>query len=248
MKTENKWVPVLRFGALFAALLALCVTWIVLDDLFFLRKMPKQSVEIPDFRGSSVESLATDAWMDVKIEYRYDQGTPSGVILTQSPAAGSRRLLTAEHPRCEILLTVSLGEETVTIPNLSGANAREAEGRLREMGLRVRRTARRSAYPEGTVISITPRVGSVVPIGTETVLEISAGMPSETVTVPDLTGVSRQDALVRLWLAGLSVETVEEIDSELPAGCVARQSLPAGTRVVKGTKLRLFVSREIYDE
>ncbi len=248
MKTENKRIPVLRFGALFAALLALCVTWIVFDDLFSMRKTPTETVEIPDFRGILIENAATDAWMDVKIEYRYDPNAPSGVILMQSPMAGSRRRLTAEHPTCEILLTVSLGEETVTVPNLAGADARLAEGRLREVGLKVRRRLRHSAYPEGSVISLTPHAGSVVPIGTEILLEISAGMPAETATVPDLIGLSRQDALVRLWLAGLSAETVDQIDSELPVGTVVRQSLPAGTRVAMGTKIRLFVSRANYGE
>ena len=73
-------------------------------------------------------------------------------------------------------------------------------------------------------------------------LSVSAGTPNKTVEVPNLVGLSRSDALVKLWLAELSVAEVTEEPSLLPVGSVIRQSHVAGTLVSAGTPVTLVVS------
>ena len=65
-----------------------------------------------------------------------------------------------------------------------------------------------------------------------------------TVTVPDVRGLSRSEALMQLWLAQLSVLDVIEEDSVEEPGVVIRQNYLPGTVVMAGTKLTLYVSRE----
>ena len=75
-------------------------------------------------------------------------------------------------------------------------------------------------------------------------LTVSAGEPAVTVTVPNVVGLTRADALIRLWLCQLSVGSViEEISAE-EAGSVIRQSHQPGTVVMSGTKITLYVSME----
>lgn len=248
MQKIKKCRPVLCFCALFAALLALSVIWIVVDDLFSPLGERSVSVEIPNFCGEPLTNLSYEGWMDRKIEYRYDPNTPPGVVLSQSPRAGSRRKLTAKRPTCLLTLTVSLGEETVILPDLAGTDAREAEGRLRELGFVVKISKRRGGYPDGRVIEIAPRAGTVLPRGAEVELTVSAGTPTPVTTVPDLKGLLRSEALVKLWLSQLTVAEVVEVESDLPSGSVVGQSLVPGTRVAASTKMTIYVSRARYDK
>lgn len=233
-----------RWGAVIALCLLLAVSWIVFDGLFQPRGIASRSVEIPHYRGANLNGLTFEDWLEVEVEYRHDANAPAGEILSQAPTGGSRRKLTAANPRCKLTLTVSLGEETVTLPDLIGRDAREAESRLREMGLRV--TVRRveGAYPEGTVFDMEPRVGTLLPIGTEITLTVSAGLPHKSVRVPELLGLTRSEALVQLWLSGLTVGQVVETAPAALEGRVVRQSHRAGTLVVSGTEITLYIGAE----
>ena len=61
--------------------------------------------------------------------------------------------------------------------------------------------------------------------------------------MPDLIGRQRAEALVELWMVGLSVEETIEEGSFLPEGEVVRQSPPPGTLLPMGSGVRLYVSR-----
>ena len=226
-----------------AALLAVCSVWIVVDDLFAPFESVSVSVEIPDFCGAKEEALTFSDWMAIEKEYRYDAGTDAGVVLTQSPPAGSRRKLSVKNPQCKIRLTVSLGEEYARVPELIGKDFRKAEALLRGLGFSVEMEKSEGTYPAGTVFAVSPREGSEVPVGSRIRLSVCAGLPGKSVTVPDLRGLSRSDALVQVWLAQLAVGDVIEVPSFEAEGTVVRQSHQPGTLVTAGTKLTLYVSR-----
>ncbi|MBQ8214057.1 MAG: PASTA domain-containing protein [Clostridia bacterium] len=247
MENMRKRLRFWRWTALLSVLLTLSVGWIVFDDLFSPFGEISVSVEIPDLCGLVTEEAVYPDWADVELEYRYDADTPSGVILSQSPRAGTFRKLSSQSPRLTLSLVVSLGEETVTLPELSGFDARESSARLREMGLLVETVTATGAYPAGTVYAMEPRAGTVVPVGTKVILSVSAGPEQKSVKVPDLIGLSRSDALVKLWTAELMAGDVIEEASSLPPGTVIRQSHQPATLVPAGTKITLFVSREIGD-
>lgn len=229
-------------GVCLSFCLLLAVLWIVADDLLVLRGVRSTSVEIPDWRGRTVDGITPAGWMEIELEYRHDSSAPAGVILRQEPEGGSRRLLSAARPQCKIRLVVSAGTETVTLPDVMGLDGRVAENQLRGIGLSVRVERIESAYPEGTVFDMMPRAGELMPIGGEVALSVSAGMPRESVRVPDLVGKTRGDALIDLWLAGLSVgEVVEENPQVGSNGRVVRQSHRAGTLVLSGTPITLYI-------
>lgn len=229
-------------GALLSFCLCLAVSWIVFDGLFLPRGVDSLSVEIPDWCGMALERIVPADWMELETEYRYDSRTPAGVILAQSPDGGSRRRISSARPQCRITLTVSAGAQTVTLPDVVGLDGRTAESRLRELGLTVRVQRIESAYPEGTAFDMTPRAGATLPIGGEVTLSVSAGIPRESVRVPDLVGMTRSEALVQLWLAKLSVgEVVEEAPHDGSEARVVRQSHRAGTLVLAGTPITVYV-------
>lgn len=234
-----------RVGLLLLSfLLFISAVWVVFDELFEPLDGSIRTYTVPNFEGQREEELHAEPWLEVETEYRYDADTPEGVVLSQTPSGGSLRKISADRPTCKVRLTVSLGTQTVTLPNVVGEDVRVAESTLRSEGFIVKTEISTGAHPEGAVYDMKPNGGQVLPIGSQITLYASAGMPAVTVEVPDLRGLTRGEALIKLWLSQLSVAEVLEEDSDGEAGIVIRQNYQPGTVVMAGTKLTLTVSRE----
>ena len=232
-------------GLLFSFLLLLAVSFTVFDFLFSPLAQEGQVVQIPDYRGQQQDKLSLPLWMNTTVEYRYDSDAEVGTVLFQSPVGGSRRKLTQEYPSCNVTLYVSLGQQYAALPNVIGNDVRVASARLRSLGFSVATQFRQSPYEEGRVLSMSPPFGDLLPVGQQITLTVSAGTPQEIVTVPELVGQSRTDALMLLWVSRLNVyEVIEETAPASMSGQVLRQSHQAGTKVRAGTKITLYVAKQ----
>ena len=232
-----------RRAAAVAAVLILAVGWITIDILLKPREKEPTTVEIPNFCGIDVGNIKTDEWLDVDIEYRYDENTPAGIVFAQTPTAGSRRRLTEGEP-CRVMVVVSLGRESILLPQMVGRDVYEVATELRNQGLVVNTVMQSSPREAGRVLGSEPRAGESVPKGATVTLTVSQGEKQKTVQVPNLCGLTRADALIRLWLCQLGVAEVIEVPSSAPEGTVFRQSHAAGTVVLPGTKITIYVSQE----
>ena len=240
LKDVRTW----RRSALVAFALLLALGWITVDILFKPREKEPTTVTVPNLCGISVNDIQTEAWFDVDIEYRYDENTPVGVVFAQTPTGGSRRRLATDGEPCKITLMVSLGRESILLPPMSGRDVYEVANELRNLGLVVNTVMQSSPREVGRVLSSEPRAGESVPKGTTVTLTVSRGEEQKTVRVPQLCGLSRADALIRLWLCQLNVGEVVEVPSNAPLGTVFRQSHAEGTVVLPGTKITIYVSKE----
>ena len=233
-----------RRAALVALVLLLAVGWITVDILFRPREKEPMTVEIPNLCGMHIEAIQADEWLDVNIEYRYDENTPTGVIFAQMPTAGSRRKLANETETYQVTVVVSLGRESILLPQIAGRDVYEVATELRNLGLVVNTVMQSSPRESGRVLESEPRAGESVPRGTTVTLTVSQGEKQKTVSVPNLCGFSRADALIRLWLCQLNVGEVVDVPSDAPAGTVFQQSHTEGTVVLPGTKITIYVSQE----
>ena len=160
---------------LFANLLSFALSFVVLDSLFGIAGPRGERVTVPDFCGTTEETLAADDRFAVTAEYRYDE-SPAGTILSQEPPAGSIRKIGEDQARCQMRVVVSMGPEKVTLPDLVGQNASVAAAELRRMGLVVNtRQDDASASAAGVVTATNPPAGSVVQVGTTVCLSVSPG-------------------------------------------------------------------------
>ena len=232
-----------RRAAAIAAVLLLAVGWITVDILIRPREQTPPTVEIPDFCGLDVGDIAVEEWLLVNIEHQYDEDTPAGEIFAQTPVGGSRRRLT-EGKECQVTVVVSLGKESILLPHMAGRDVYEVATELRNLGLVVNTVMQSSPREVGRVLSAEPKAGESVPKGATVTLTVSCGETQQTVTVPNLCGLSRADALIRLWLCRLNVGEVVEAFSNAPKGTVFRQSHTAGTVVLPGTKITIYISQE----
>jgi len=96
--------------------------------------------------------------------------------------------------------------------------------------------------PEGNVISQSPLPAQVVNKGTSVNITVSTG-PCP-ITVPNLVGMTEQDARTKILISGLTLGTVkEEYSDTVPKGSVISQSPEAGSKVPKDTPVNLVISK-----
>ena len=153
-----------RRSALVALVLLFAVGWITVDMLFHPFEKAPTTVEIPDFCGLNINNLQAPEWLDVDIEYHYDENTPAGVVFRQTPTGGSRRRLAEDKP-CQVSLAVSLGRESISLPSMIGRDVYEVATELRNLGLVVHTVMRSSPRAVGSVLASEPRAGESVPRG-----------------------------------------------------------------------------------
>ena len=225
----------------FALLFFFAITFTVADSMFGFLQSDGIYVTVPDFCGQMESLLEVPQWATTETTYQYSDQTPAGVVMSQAPLGGSQLKIKDGNHRT-LSLTVSLGTEEKTIPDVLGQDVRVASATLRDHGFSVK-TIYTSAGVADRVIAISPDVGTALPVGSEITITVSKGEPLQTVTVPDLTGVSRSQALMELFRHGLGIGSVTEEYSDAPNDTVIRQSPSAGSLVAPNTKINLTVSQ-----
>ena len=167
---------------LFANLLAFLTCFVALDSLFGVVSVRGERITVPDFCGMTEEELSADDRFAVTAEYRYDE-SPAGTILSQEPPAGSIRKIGEDQTKCALRVVVSMGQKTVTVPDLIGQNAKVAAAELRQLGLLVEEiTDRRFSaldYAVGEVLAPSPPAGSVLQVGERVELTVWEGFSED---------------------------------------------------------------------
>jgi beta-lactam-binding protein with PASTA domain len=156
---------------------------------------------------------------------------PRGTVFAEQPRAGTQ--VTRESA---VTLFVS-AVRTVRVPSVVGTKSAVAARRLRALGLASTATTVTSRTAAGMVISQSPAAGTQVGKGSTIALKISRGLA----TVPDVVGSKRAAAEGTLRAAGL-VPSVFTVPAAQARGTVTAQRPQAGTRVPKGSKVRINVS------
>ena len=160
----------------------------------------------------------------------------AGTVFAQEPAAG----VSAEEGST-VVLRVSAGAPPVVVPSVVGRNLGDAVPELQGLGLTVDvRAVESRTTPEGEVISQNPGADEEVPVGTEVVLEASSGPPA--VPVPEVEGLTSNEAGVVLGRADFEVAFQDEPSDEVEAGRVIRTNPAQGTNVEEGETVTVIVS------
>jgi len=166
-----------------------------------------------------------------QITEEYSSSIPAGHVISVDPAPG-----TVVRPGTEVTLVISRGEPPIEVPNVVGDRIEDAEEELRELGLRIEIIEQESEeVREGRVISQSPEPHTGVGPGTVVTLTVSTGPPQ--VEVPDVEGMTVDEARALLESHGLRVEVYD-----IPTGDdrVFDQSPEGGTRVDRGSVITLW--------
>ncbi|MDG3012893.1 Stk1 family PASTA domain-containing Ser/Thr kinase [Rhodococcus sp. D2-41] len=130
--------------------------------------------------------------------------------------------------------------DKVTVPDVSNKTSEAAQAQLQAMGLQVAKQSRPDAtVPADTVISTSPTAGTGIDKNGTVTLNVSSG--PQQVQVPQLTGMSQQDATNALQKLGLTVDpdighansTADQLDK------VVGQNPSAGSNVAQNGQVTL---------
>ncbi len=132
---------------------------------------------------------------------------------------------------------------TVEVPDVVGLPVNEARKALEDAGLQVDTHEEPSPdVPRDSVIRTNPAAGSTLQEGASVQLTVSSG--KEVTDVPDLTGMTLQQASTALQGSGLALnsQATEEESDAVPEGQILRQNPAAGTQISKGSQVSVTVS------
>lgn len=196
---------------------------------------------VPDVQGllgdAARVKVETEGLRLVVKETRYHGQFPSGTVLSQLPAPGTR-LKRGD----EVAVVLSMGKQTVQVPNLAGMDREQATQALEALSLTPRWKEQHSeTVPAGQVVSSEPPSGTAVDLKGQVTVIISKGMPM--VTVPDVLGRTEKDARDLLEHAGLTLTLGKGKSSATVAKDKTLEQKPTkGARVAKGSAVQVVLS------
>ncbi|SEL22383.1 serine/threonine protein kinase [Nonomuraea pusilla] len=131
----------------------------------------------------------------------------------------------------------------VIVPDLVGKDMALAEQSAARLGFKVRKAEGRydEKVPAGLVLSMEPVAKTEVEKGTQITLVPSLG--AKRIVVPNVAGMSQNDARLAIAAAGLTVGAVKRLpDEQVERDKVIRTSPQVGEKVKEGAKVGIYVS------
>ena len=242
-KKHTIFLPVL-FGITVAfALACLALCWAILNDSSTLMS-EKSDVVLADYSGMTQDEVnaqpqVSSGQITVNWEQSYSNDYAAGYVYKQSPVAG-RTVREGQS----VTLTVSLGIQSVTVPDVTNYLQADAEQQLKNLGVSVLVTqAVEPTVASGSVIRTDPAAGSQVAAGSTVVVYVSRPQVSTTAKVPSLVGLSSvNDARTLLVQNKLGLGSTTEQYSDKPAGTIIAQNPAAGSTVKVNSRVSVTVS------
>ena len=231
---------------------ALVLTIIVLGFVFVPRlfKSTGEEISCPNFVGISKEEIEeNDKYKDFNISWDYtaSEKYDRGIVCEQSITKGKKIKAGAK-----ITLMVSLGQSTVTVPDVYGKSESYAVSELKAKGLNaVVKEMADDDVEKGLVVKTDPARTTVVAESTEVIVYISSGKETKMIEIPSVIGLTSAQAKSDLEKAGfvVSVQNRDLKADEKPflEGTVVSQS-PASSsnKVAEGTTVTIYVSTGMY--
>lgn len=199
------------------------------------------SVEVPDVVGMSqadARSAIQDAGLRVGSTSTEDSASvEEDHVISTDPAVGD-----PIKAGSDVNLVLSTGE--FTTPDLTGMSEDEAIAALTDAGLNSSARSEESAREEpGDVFRQDPAAGSSISQGSTVTFWVAEEPEVETTTVPDVSGLSQQDAQEMLSQdANLNSTVTTEASDSVPAGQVIRTDPAAGSNAEVGDTITIVVS------
>lgn len=199
---------------------------------------------LENFVGFSYDELKDNSAYDYEFvaEYEKTDETEPGIIISQSPEAGSKVTVGSK-----VTLVVAASNKDISMPNVYGLSLEMAEQTLKQSGLSIFKTMKvnSESVEEGKVVYTDPKANTVVSGDQEIKIYISEGPSTttiETIKIPDVTGLSQSGARTFLEKYGFKNINFETQDSALPKGTVISQSPSIGTSAKADDNIKLIIS------
>ncbi|MCL4385668.1 MAG: PBP1A family penicillin-binding protein [Actinobacteria bacterium] len=168
----------------------------------------------------------------------------SGIVFKTDPPGGTT-VEAIDNINPQITIYISMGKQTLKMPNLIGQTKDTAESILSGSGIKVSNIVYDfSNQPPDIIFNQNPSPDSDIDINTQITIYISKGInPSG--TVPDVIGMSKNDAVSSLNNAGFTNINFIEDQNSAAINTVFNQNPPAGTVYDKSKTVTISISKGI---
>ncbi|SFS75179.1 serine/threonine protein kinase [Streptomyces sp. ok210] len=201
-----------------------------------------QFTRVPSLLGQTEEAARrrlSDSGLELKgVARAYSDNVDRGKVISSDPKSGARI-----RGNGSVKIVVSRGPEIVKVPDVRGTGSAEARRALKKAGLVPGMVTEEFSEDigRGQVIRTDPGAGAERHPDSAVALVVSKGSP---VDVPDLTGLSVQEATDALDEEGLKAKVLpSRVNSPEAAGDIARQSPGGSTQAAEGDTITLTVSK-----
>lgn len=161
-----------------------------------------------------------------------------GTVVTQDPGAGE----VVKQGRL-VSLWISRGPQVVSVPGVVGMSEGDAKINLQSSNFKVKVQQVPSQQPQGTVVNQNPAQSARRPEYSTVTISVSQGPGPTQAAVPDLTGLSLNQAQTELKALNVPVSKVDYAYSTTSSQTVLQQSVAPGTQVTSGMTIVLTVSQ-----
>ena len=241
-KRKTIFLPALLGITIAFCIACMLLNYLILNDSSNLMNN-KADIVLGDYIGMTQEQAqAVDqiASGQIKVtwEQEYNSNYAAGYIYKQSPVSG-RNVREGQS----VTLTVSLGTQYVTVPDLTNYVQSDAEQQLKDLGVSVLVTqAVDTSVASGAVIRTDPAAGTQVEAGSTVIVYISRPQVATTTKVPSLIGLTVDDARTLLVQNRLGLGSQTEQYSDQPAGAIIGQDPQDGSTVKLNDRVNIVVS------
>lgn len=175
----------------------------------------------------------------------YSADVEEGRVISQDPTYKADFTIKEGNT---ISVVISKGKELVKMPKVIGAEYKNAETTLTDLGLKIEKIEEISQkVEEGYVISQEPDENTEIESGATVKIHVSKGNGKKKFEVPDVVGKSKDEAQKALTELGMEVTIKEKEDINKSDGVVLDQSIESGSNSEEGTKITITVNKLAVD-
>ncbi len=224
------------------------ISLLVVAVLMFTGSGKSAKIDVPDLIGRTIDDVYADSDVMNNFEIkeassRQESDRPAGEILDQDPGEGQQAVKGSV-----ITVTVSVGgdnvKDTYKVVDFTGKSLDYVAASLDAHGIDLKEEKEYSDdVEEGKVIRTDPEAGTELARGETLTVYISLGKEQKSADVPSLTGMTQEAAQRALSERGLSLGSVDQVESDKPEGTVVWQSIDADSTVNQGTTVNIQLSK-----
>ena len=193
-------------------------------------------VTVPSVSGrpeKEATELLEQAGLLVDPGFDFSDTVPEGRAIRTEPGAG-----TDISAGSTVNLIISRGSNKVEVPDVVGLDDQQALSILSDSELGGNVVERDDDAPAGQVVGQSPGPGRMVKAGSQVTIFVSSGA----ISVPDVVGQARKQAVTALKQAGFTPSVTEEPTADPAAdGVVINQFPPSGSRAQRGDLVTITV-------
>ena len=249
-KARYPMIPIILGVTLaFLAVAGVCAGMVINKFASYFEEEEPTAIYAPDLLGQTLtEDLRKGliaSGFRITVEYDEEDLTPeANKILSQNPDPGTERKVVLGKQYADLKLVLSRGENSIILSDYTVTEYREVELKLDALGIKyVEEYEYNENIPTGHVIRTSPMAGETVSQGGTITLYISKGEEITYTKIPQLKGVTLEQAKKLIEKNKVILGEITYVDSSEPKDTVLDQDRIANESVVSNSvTINLVVS------